>query len=177
MNTSQLVDVAFKVFSREKQQKKDCKMKHQFFGNKSPLGKKTDCPRVKHLKKKKSQNKTVKVKSLSYVRKRGTVWMKRPRGSLGFEAPNAPPWEPQVKLTVRNELINSLIDFKIFTRQLDLSRTRTHFQWLSWKPQEKRELFPHPLVYEKVRPEAYANSTLGRAMANLNPVKKGCRDT
>lgn len=53
MNTSQLVDVAFKVFSREKQQKKDCKMKHQFFGNKSPLGKKTDCPRVKHLKKKK----------------------------------------------------------------------------------------------------------------------------
>ena len=38
--------------------------------------------------------------------------MKRPRGSLGLEAPNSPQ-KSGVKLTVGNELINFLIDLTL----------------------------------------------------------------
>ena len=109
--------------------------------------------------------------------------MRRPRASLGLEVLNSPQ-EPQVKLTVGNELINFLIDLtlKIFTRTAwHQSCSRTCFKPTDGAHENPRKgnrtlPRPHPIppppcqVYEKVRPEVCASGTPGKAK-NTWPIR------
>ena len=134
MNTSQLVDVAVKsIQQRTAIEERRCKTK--LF-----LAVALDSPKASNLKRSKAllgkeqytysteeghwktnsldQNRRT-MKEPLYGGERGTLCVKRPGGSLGFEGPNSPQ-KPQVKLTLGNELITFLIDLtlKLFTRKL-----------------------------------------------------------